>query len=671
MTEQPIKSKAESDVPMGLPQEPNPEREAWLEQIKKESEEEEKPAILSHLNLIENPALAGKPVVVEAVISSTSIAYLAPCKVKGCIKEEDQDPFFGCKDISEKDPVNVNLVGVNSETKWKRLERMFKPARVLSLEETAWRTVYLIRVRPPVFTLEKRGEKIVDEKGFEYKSFDIYVTTDKPIVFQPSNLVRFEGVPLPNPRTQKTTFLAYKVEFPEATQNFDAEKLVALKAIFNGKTVKERLDWVLENFEKFSQIVGRRNLATVIFLVYYTPTWVKVNHETQRGWGDGAIIGDTTTAKSETQRKVIWLLKAGSLVTAETASTVGLTGTATQVTEGWFVDWGFLPLMDKKLLAVDGAQKLSLSNWAALAEAERSGVVSIAKAAKDSAYARTRQVKIANAVDKEADKYSTKSLASFLYPCQALPTIFDKTSIARLDIVAFADQRDVNPEAINIKSSGEYDKNLELLSESLKWCWSDTAQIEFTDSAITMLLAKATELYNTFFCEMVPLASIDLKWKLARLSASLASLTLSTNDFLTVQVTEDHVKVVVDFITEEYSKAGLNILAQETKYEKIDLEETQRIILGIGAALNSFDFDRLRDILHYIVTKGRVTKDELTQKFKLAEKSEQRPLLAVLKTEGLLKIGRGFYPENKLIEMYKVSNGFTFEGLRPSEPLEE
>jgi hypothetical protein len=181
-----------SDVPLGLPREPNPEREAWLERIKKESgeaEEKEKLAILSNPNLIENPALAGKPVVVEAIVSSTSIAYLAPCEVKACTKEEDQDPLFVCKDISEKDPVNVKLVGVNSETKWKRLERMFKPAKVLSLEEKAWRTVYLVRVRPPVFTLEKRGDKIVDEKGFEYKAFDIYVTADKPIVFQPSSLV--------------------------------------------------------------------------------------------------------------------------------------------------------------------------------------------------------------------------------------------------------------------------------------------------------------------------------------------------------------------------------------------------------------------------------------------------------------------------------------------------
>src|SRR5208282_5222994 len=113
-------------------------------------------------------------------------------------------------------------------------------------------------------------------------------------------------------------------------------------------------------------------------------------------------------------------------ITAETASSVGLTGTATQVDrEGWFVEWGFLVLADRKLLAVDGVQKLSKSQWAVLAESERSGVVTIVKAAKGTAYARARQIKIGNPVNLESDKYSTKPLREFFYPIQGLPTILD------------------------------------------------------------------------------------------------------------------------------------------------------------------------------------------------------------------------------------------------------
>ena len=633
-------------------------REQAQKYIAEKNHGEKTPVMLEHLNLIEDPQLTGKPVVVEAVVSSNSIAYLAPTEVTALTKQEDGDPAIETRDIDAKALVNIQVVGVSVDTKFKRLERLFKPKSVLSLNEDGWRTVYLTRVRPPVFTLEKRGEKIVDEKGFEYKAFDIYVTADQPITFQPSGLIKIEGLAVPNPRTQKTTLLAYKVEFPEATHSFDTTAISLLKSKFEGKTVRERLDWILDNFQSFSQIVGRRNLATAVFLTFFTPTWIRFNGEIQRGWGNNQIIGDTTTAKSETVRKAISLLKAGVLITAETASTVGLTGTATQVErEGWFVDWGFLVLSDRKLLAVDGAHKLSLSNWAALAEAERSGVVSIAKAAKNTAYARTRQIKIANAVDKEADKYSTKSLATFLYQCQALTTILDKTSIARLDLAVFADQRDVPPAEINKRWVGNYDKDLEMLSEALKWCWSDTAKVEFTSEAEKLVLEKATELYDTFFCEMIPLASIDLKWKLARLSAALAYLTLSTEDFQTVTVTKDHVEVIADFIEQEYSKAGLNILAQETRFERLDITEVKAMLLRIEAA-TEIDYDKIVTVLKYIVTHGRITKAELMQKFSLAEKNEARPLLAALTSEGLIKISRGFYPEPKLIEAYKVTGGF-------------
>lgn len=626
------------------------ERQEWEKGIK--------PQVLEHLNRIEDPALTGKAVVVEAVVSSTSTAYLVP-KALDIEYEEKRGEFDGFNIIIQKeDPVNIKFVRINDEVKDRRLKRLFaRGKKVTRIDELAYRTVYRIRIRPPVFTLEKRGEKILDEKGFEYKAYDVYVIADKNAVFQPSSLIRLEGICVPNPRTQKTTLLVCSVEFPREVRFFDVEKLKRLKEIFQDKSVKQRLEWILVNFEGYSQIVDRRNLAKAGFLCYFTPTWIRFNNEIQKGWGNALFIGDTTTAKTETLRKLIRLLNAGMLVTAETASTVGLTGTATQVEkEGWFVDWGFLVLCDRKLLAVDGAHKLSLSNWAALAESERSGVVAIAKAAKDTAYARTRQVKVANPIDRaEANKYATKTLASFLHPCQALETVFDKTSIARLDLAVFSDQRDVGAEQINKTLEGNYDKKLGLLGEVLKWCWSDYAKIRFTDRAVETLLVEATNLYNTFFTESIPIVSIDMKWKLARLSCALAYLTLSTDDFKTVIITEDHVKEIVDFLTDEYSKTGLNTLAQETRFERVRLEDVNLTMATIAYATN-LGLPLIKEIFKFIVIQGRVTRDQIMTTFELSEKRQLRPLLAVLSSENLIRTGRGFYPTQKLIESYKLLN---------------
>jgi len=618
------------------------------------------PVTLPHLSLIEDPALAGHIVIVEGVVASTSVSYLVPSEIEAFISDKSVSENINLQ-IECNDPINLQLVGVNEGTKFQRLRRLFGSSRVNNIAEKKFRTVYRLRVRPPVYTLEKRGERIVDELGYEYKPFDVYIVAEKPIAFEPSTIIRMEGIPVPHPKNQQTTLLVFKVEFPEGTQSFDSAKLEALKKKFEGMSIKERFNWILDNFERFSKIVGRRNLAEAGLLTFFTPTWVKFNGEVQRGWGNTLIFGDTTTAKTETMRKLIMLLRHGTLITAETASTVGLTGTATQVERGeWFVDWGFLVLQDRKLLAVDGAHKLSLANWAALAEAERSGVVRIAKAAKNVAYARTRQIKIANPVDREADKYTTKSLSGFLFPIQAIPTILDKTNIARLDLAVCASSLDVPAEEINKRMEEEPEPELFHLSEALKWCWSDTAEIVFTDKAIDEILKKATDLYKMFYYDEIPLCSIDMKWKLARLSAALAFLTLSTSDFKTVTVTEEHVHAIVEFLQEEYCKAGLNVLAQSERFEALTPADVHNLLSKLEVQLKgAVDRAEICEILKYFVLRGRATRAEIQTKFGLADNNELRPLLAALSSEGLIKTGRGFYPEPKLIQAYKVSEGFT------------
>lgn len=638
------------------------EQKAKEQPPQQQAKQEKTAQVLEHINAIENSELIEQPIQVEGVISSTSIAYPTPQEIKlvEIIKtEEGETDYIDNTALFKSDnPLNLSLVGVTKETQIARLKNYFLPKKVIITDVLKYRIIYMIRIRPPVFTLEKQGDKIVDEKGYEYKYLDLYVTSNKPLTFEPSTLVRITGLPLPHPRTQKTTILAYNVEFPESNFSYDTEKMSLLKTVFAEKTVKERLNWILENFELYSHIVGRKNIAKATLLTYFSPLYIKINGDTQRGWVITAIIGDTTTGKSETVKKFSKLLKAGSVISAETASTVGLTGTATQLDrEGWFIDWGFLPLMDRKLLAIDGSHKLNASSWAALAEAERSGVLSIAKAAKNTTYARTRQLRIYNAVDQEADKYSTKSLSCFLYPIQALTTVLDKTSIARQDLAVFSDQRDVSPEIINKKIDQTPDQHLEILSEVLKWTWNTKTTIEWTEEAVTTLLNEATNLYKKFFYEAIPLVSIDQKYKIARLSVALAYCTLSTNDnFSVVTVTEEHVKTIVEFLTNEYTQAGLGLLSQEQQFEKLEEADVRQIFLRI---LEKVNLSNLHDILHFIVTSNKITKDTLKTKFDLTEKTELRPLLSVLQYEGLIKTGKGgFYPTTSLIEAFKLTDGF-------------
>jgi len=617
----------------------------------------EEPIKLGHITEIENPKYLERTVSVEAIVSSSAFAYAVPSSVRGDWVEgrgEDEKQVSKTVEIEPNSGLNMEIAGATSQGKYYALLRLFSSARGLRITDLSYRTVYRLRVRPPVFTLEKRGDLIVDEKGFEYKAYGVYVVANDQIQFPASSLVRLTGKPLPDPKTQKTTLLVTQVEFPENVEGYDSEALRRLAEVFEGKSVEERANWVFDNFENYSRIIGRRNLAKATLIAYFTPIWVTFNGELQKGWANIMIVGDTTTAKSETVRKAIWLLKTGTLVTAETASAVGLTGTATQTErEGWSVDWGLLVLNDRRLLVVDGAHKLRMSQWAAMAESERSGVVTIAKAAKDSAYARTRQIKIANPIDPDSERYITKNLGGFLYPVQATSTFLDLMSVARIDLCVFADSKDVKAKDINTRLSGDYDGRLDLLSEALKWAWGENLEIIFTPEAEDRILSEATELYKLFFYEGVPLASIDMKWKLARLSASLACLTLSTADFKRVIVEMDHVAWIAGFIKDEYTNAELHTLVQETRHEAVTEEDAKELLNTAAAAINVEPED-IVEILKFIVLQGRVTRDQLKERFNLSRTSQLGPLCSMLQNEKLVKSGRGFYPTTTLIEMHKI-----------------
>jgi len=209
---------------------------------------------------------------------------------------------------------------------------------------------------------------------------------------------------------------------------------------------------------------------------------------------------------------------------------------------------------NERLLCIDGAQKLSAAEHATCAEAERQGVVTKATAAKGSAPARTRQIKIFNPVDRDVKGYATKAISEFLRPIQALPTVLDATSIARIDLAVISDKRSVAAE-------------------------EQTATVTFTEEAIRHLLGEATRLSNKFYSKRVPLVDHNFKWKLARLSVALAYMTLSTDPtFSTITVGRDHVAEIVRFLEKEYIEAGLAAQAKAEDYDRLDPAEAPELI---------------------------------------------------------------------------------------------
>jgi hypothetical protein len=632
-------------------------------------EEEKNGKKLGHLNLVEDPSNIGAKVVAEATIASTSVAFIAPKKIIARYLE-DGNKKEEIVELSTGDKRLINFIKVPEGARYKAILNLFpnikaklenskkgeKEISDLYFEEKEYYTIYQLKVRPPVFSLKKVGEKIIDEKGYEYKAFDAYVVGEKQISFEAGAIVRLYAIPIREPKTQQLVLLVWKIEKPEDIYEYDIEKLRTLKAKLDALgTTDKKVNWILDNFERFSKIKKRRNVAFANLETAFSPLFIKLD-KLERGWLNTGVMGDTTTGKSETALKMIQLLNGGIFITAETASQVGLIGTAEQIgKEGWLLEWGFLTLADRKLLVIDGAQKLPISLYAGIAEAERQGTITIAKAARGTAYARTRQIKIANPVNREEGKLrETKSMREFLYPAIALTTVFDKVSIARMDIAIFVSADDVTPNDVNTKNDEEPEAEFLLLSEALKFCWSNNVEVKIEDEAYEAILNEATKLYNEFHSDRVPLVTIDTKYKLTRLATALAFLTLSTNgDFSEIYVKKDHVEYIANFLREEYRRAGLHVLAQEESHAIITEEEANEEIESLATA-SSLEKDKVEEILRYIATHGRATRDELKQIFSLSENNETRPLLATMVSHGLIESKRGLYPTSKLILLIKA-----------------
>lgn len=461
------------------------------------------------------------------------------------------------------------------------------------------------------------------------------------MVLEPGSVYDFTATVIPDPRTQKVTLFASQVTKDQSGE-YDIHKIKELHARLAGKTVAERVEWFTENFQRYSKVRRREDVILASHLTSFAPLYIEFDGKRERGWIIFAAIGDSTTGKSEVNKHMIRLIGGGQYIVAETASMVGLAATATQTSNGWFVEWGPLVLGDRRLIVIDGAQKLSRYDWSTLAEAQRLGLVKLTKAAKGEAYARTRQIIIANPLSLETFG-TTKEMSAFLHPYMALATVMDTVTIARLDLAVFVTAGDVTAEDINQTIDDKPDPCLANLKDLRAFAWNGKYKVEYSGDFIQSVHTKATELYNKYNVRNVPLASIDLKYKLVRLGTALALATCSLNEKLdTVTVTVEHVEYIASFLDQIYSAAGLHEGAQHERDGDID-EDQIRVIINAVTEKAGIDPEKVVDILKWMGQQASFSLDQLRTQFELADKKELRPLTSILQTEGLITRVKGFY----------------------------
>jgi DNA replicative helicase MCM subunit Mcm2 (Cdc46/Mcm family) len=645
---------------------------------------------LKRLTDIENPKHANKEVVVKAVLTTRPVAYIVPKTLHAeCQKIHDENHSHSKSQLTfnlepeemaeytdnrNRENQNVHLAKRQRPTENEKgeidIQKRMDKWCPLQITEVAQDTIYRARIVPHSVSLifEKDIRAVIDEAtGGQYQTYDVYIAGKRAKdleELEPGTVYRIVGKVIPDHRSQKATLCIIKLA-KDTSNKFDVKNLTALRELFQGKTIEQRIDWYVDNFEKYSKIVKRRDVAIGSLLACFSPTYIRFGDDEFkpiRGWVLLLVVGDTTTGKSEVAKATIALIEDGQYMTAEIASVVGLSGAVVSFKDGgsWVIDWGALPLNHKKALVVDGAQKLPKSQHDALAEAQRSGEVRIQKVAKGQANARTRQIIIANPVHLSANSSNsddsssggfrtTRKMSSFMFPYQAISTVLNLQSIARYDFAVLVSADDVGIEEINDEEvlNGKPAPELFYYKDLRGLCWDDSKyQVDYESGFVKEVLEQANKLYNKFYSSDVPLVAADIRYKIARLSVALALATCNFDaTFSKLSVTKNHVQYIVNFLDDIYTKAGLDKAAEENKAKTTDIEanyaEAKEVIDKIYKEL-AIDNNKAIEILRWIAKQTpSFSKPQLKMQFSLPDKSGIRELLPILKNAEIIKNTQG------------------------------
>ena len=377
-----------------------------------------------------------------------------------------------------------------------------------------------------------------------------YLSSDEII---PGNYIA-TGYIKTHPKTQQITFLIEKlIPIEEDFQSFELQKntqhLTDFKKLLWNNLLTDLTDHV-------TQVYERDEILIAILLTYCSPLRFRFNDNSipMRGWINSVIIGDSGTGKTQTYTRLSEFVNIGDCLSGLTGTRTGLAYALVEHKQkGWQIKIGRFPANSGKILTIDETQHLPDWNLRTISKAMEEGFIQIDRVKSKGYKSETRLIMICNPkYDEVMDSYS--------FGCESLKDLFPPTVIRRIDFAVFANSSDIKDSSFINKTkedTGMGKITPEMLRAVIYWTWKlKPEQIIFTQEATELCLKKADEMTKVFgYAPEIPLALLsDFRNKLARISASFASLRLSSDEtFSKLIIKPEHVEMAVKFLTEIYT----------------------------------------------------------------------------------------------------------------------
>jgi len=572
-----------------------------------------------------DPALVGRTIKVKAVVTGATYKnYLGPQMVRVTCRGEgkgcDLCPLKEYGGTAEKPilPDDIILLEIaragKAEVRAAVREKLGIPFGCKSpkIEFSEFQGMYDLSLQPVI--------KIAPE----------IMSKDRPYVVQEAMLVG-DGIKLvgesreyelearlyPHPKDQSAILQVTGAKpIEDFVSSFRMSKDLADKLkVFQPAKGQTEWDKLLEIWEDLTfnvvKIYDRLDMGLIMDLAYHSVTAFYWDGAVQKGWVDALIVGDTGQGKTHMAKRLINHYGLGVFVNGESASRTGILYALEQFKTGFKLQWGAIPLNDRRLVFIDEFTGIKDEDREQLTAVRSEGFLEVHKIIKAKTMARTRLVFMCNPKDG-------RMMSQFNYGVDAIETVFRKPEdVRRLDIADVVAIGEVDNRRFSEKQEAEVEHiHLSALCKHLVlWAWSrKPEQVEITADA-EKAVREAQDSIQSRYVPQIPLCEPStLVQKIARLSIAVAARLFSNRDRDAVLVKREHVECAVRIMESCYSKRAMSYLAKSTA-----ILRDQEIVKANRNATEEYLTERFRDpkerssFINCMLRMGRFTKSELSE----------------------------------------------------------
>jgi len=519
---------------------------------------------------------------------------------------------FNCKlldgsadvEIKRDDPVLLELIRENKQTILGRLKQylgIVGKCKSFNLNVKEFYAIEKIRLVPDItYNIEEDYEHV-------YRIG--YYITDDDTKIETNRSYNVHALTCLDTRSQHVQHQIYDIESSDTNiEDFvldDASKEKLKKfQVEPGKTIDDKVNEIYKDLSRLSHIYDREDMYLMIDLVYHSAlTFDFQNKNIGKGWVEGAIVGDSAQGKSVYTKFICHHYGVGEFVSGESNSYAGLIGGLSQIGGNWQLQWGRIPLNDRRLVVIDEASGMSTESIASFSEIRSSGEAKIQKVMSEQTRARCRLLWLSN------PRKDNVGIKNYPYGVQVIREIFGQPEdVRRVDIAMTVASGEVSNSVVNKTPETFVPKFDSDSCHSLcMFAWSRKSTDILIDKEVEKhILKKACELSEIYSASIPLIEPADVRNKIARLTVSFAIRLFAIDEKGKVRPTIEHVDYIIEFIKKLYNKPRFAY----NDYSKKEFAKTNLLKpRDVCEILNLSDLENVEDLLDSAIVSKMTISD--------------------------------------------------------------